>query len=302
MISASLEQVSQSIDILDLVEIKDGDRPVVRVDVRKAIMAIEAKIKSMPGALGEDPFPLKHLFAEGVYIREVTIPKGYFVVGKLHKDSYANFILSGDMSVLTEEGIKRVKGPSWTVAPAGTKRFGYSHEDTVWATVHANPENIKDIDKLESMIHAESYEELPAVIDCPELEAFTQEVIGSDNTPFNVEVFRAVTANVFSHEKEGFWSDWTKEQQELYMSGDWEAFSRARGYTEEEILDLRLWIHMKEDAESRGINALALVKDLLNASAINNIMKDTNGEIMLSSHIPSSKKTPYQQEEPCQEL
>jgi len=281
---ATLEQVAENIDIREIVDVAP-----VRVDVRKAILAIEAKIKSMPDALGEDPFPLTHSFAEGVYIREIRIPKGYFVVGKLHRDSYTSFIVSGDMSVLTEQGVKRVKGPSWAIAPAGTKRFGYSHEDTVWVTIHANPQNLRDIPALEKMIHAESYEELPPVVDVSPRKAVELDL------PFNVEIFRAVTKNVLDREKEGFWSDWTKEQQELYMSGDWEAFSRSRGYTDEEIADLNLWIYMKEDGEAQGINTLALVQDLLNASAIKNIIKDEKGEIMKTSHIPSSKKIPYEQ-------
>jgi hypothetical protein len=181
--SATLEQVAESVDIRELAEIKNIELPprrVVNINVRKAIQAIEAKIKSMPDALGEDPFPLRHSFADGVYIREITIPKGYFVVGKLHKHTYLNCVMSGDMSVLTESGIKRVKGPCWNVAPEGTKRFGYSHEDTVWVTAHANPNNIRDIAALEDMIHAKEYDELPQVIDigpCEELDSFVSAVL-----------------------------------------------------------------------------------------------------------------------------
>jgi hypothetical protein len=293
--TATIEQIAENIDIKELVEVKEGPRKVVSINIRKAIMAIEAKIKSLPGSLGEDPFPLAHSFAEGVYIREIKIPKGYFVVGKLHRDSYTSFIVSGDMSVLTEDGVKRVKGPSWSIAPAGTKRFGYSHEDTVWVTVHANPSNLRDIPTLERIIHAEGYEDLPQIIEANECKGIMDEAVHVEEMPFEVEIFRAVTKNILDNEKEGFWSDWTKEQQDLYMSGDWEAFSRSRGYSEEQIADLRLWIYMKESAEAVGINALATIKDLLNASALKNILKDEKGEIMLSSHIPSSKKIPYEQ-------
>ena len=274
--------------------IEQPPKQIVNVNLRKVIAAIEAKIKAMPGALGEDPFPLKHSFAKGVYVREIRIPKGYFVVGKLHKDTYLNCILSGDMSVLTEEGVKRIKGPCWNIAPEGTKRFGYSHEDTVWVTAHANPDEIRDIPTLESMIHARDYDEIPAVIDCEEANFLMNELT------FDVERFRALTREIFDHEKDGFWSDWTKEQQELYMSGDWEAFSRSRGYTESEIDTLREWIRVKEDGEARGINVLDTIRDLSLACALKNIEKDTKGEIMLSSHIPTSKKVPYERTGLCQ--
>lgn len=257
----------------------------VNLNLRKLIVTLEAKIKANPDSLGKDPFPLTHSFAEGLYIREIRIPKGYFVVGNLHKDNYFNCILSGDMSVLTEEGVKRVTGPCWNVAPAGTKRFGYSHEDTVWVTAHPNPENIRDIEKLESQIHAESYEEIAAVIEVEDYKRITCD--------FDAEKFRALTKTIFEHEKDGFWSDWTKEQQELYMSGDWEAFSRSRGYTEEEIADLASWISMKEDGESRGVPVLDIIRDLSVEQALINIVKDKRGEIFLSSHIPTSAKKPY---------
>ena len=83
----------------------------VNMKFRKLIYALENKINTLPGALGSDPFPLKHSFAEGVYIRELFIPKGYFCVGKLHRHSYINCFLKGDMTILTEDGIKRVKAP-----------------------------------------------------------------------------------------------------------------------------------------------------------------------------------------------
>lgn len=266
---------------------------IINMDLRKAIVAIEAIIKGMDGALGEDPFLLKHSFAKGIYIREITIPKGYFLVGKLHKDNYLNYILSGDMSVLTEGGVNRVRGSSWTVSPNGTKRFGYSHEETVWVTVHPNPEEIRDIKKLEDQIHVKDYDDLSGIIDvgkCKELDYFL-DVITIE--PFDIAKFREITKTIFEHEKPGFWSDWTKEQQELYLSGDWEAFSKSRGYSEKEISDLRTWINMKEDGERRGLNPLETIRDLSLEVALKNIENDKNGEILLSSHIPSSHKIPY---------
>ena len=128
---------------------------IQNVEYRKAIAVIEAAMKNVEGSLGEDPFPLTHEFAEGLYIRKILIPAGHFLVGKLHPQSYVSFIESGDMSVLTEHGVSRVTGPCVQISPEGTKRFGYSHEDTVWYTVHSNPTNERDVEKLENIIHAD---------------------------------------------------------------------------------------------------------------------------------------------------
>lgn len=270
-------------------------KPPVNMQFRRLVVALQKKIESLPGAMIGDCFPLKHSFAEGVYIREIVIPKGMFCIGKLHKESYINCIMMGDMTVFTEQGVKRIKGPCSVVAPAGTKRFGYSHEETVWITVHPNPTNSDNIEMLEKEIHAEDYDVLDDVIDVPNLESTFNNLMLTIINVFDADQFRQLTEKVFAHEKPGFWSDWTSEQQKLYMSGDWEAFSRSRGYTEEEISDMRLWIMMLEKGTAQGHKPLEIINDLSVAQAAKNIALDKNNEILKSSHIPSSKKLPYRE-------
>jgi hypothetical protein len=79
--------------------------------------------------------PVKHHFARGVYAREMFIPKGIVVVGRVHKYSQISICSRGDISVLTEAGIKRVQAGAHIVAPAGIKRAVYTHEDTVFTTI-----------------------------------------------------------------------------------------------------------------------------------------------------------------------
>jgi quercetin dioxygenase-like cupin family protein len=102
---------------------------------------------------------LKHNFAEGVYVREIFIPKGSLIVGKIHKHSHPNFLMKGEVSVLTEEGPKRLKAPLSMISPAGTKRVVYAHEDTVWITVHVTKKT--NLKKIEKDIIAKTYAELP---------------------------------------------------------------------------------------------------------------------------------------------
>ena len=254
---------------------------------RKLISLIEQRIKELPGAVGEDFFPLKHSFSEGLYVREILFPKGMFIVGKLHKGSYFSSMISGDISVLTETGMKRLKGAHPSIAPPKVKRFGYTHEDTVWVTVHPNPDNITDIDKLEDMIHdkEEYYEDDGS---CGEiLRLFTRNVLLDK---YNPKKFRELTKEIYDHEKPGMWSDWTKEQQELFISKDWEAFSRSRGYTEEEISKVKEWVRMKEFAEDHGLNPLVQIQDLTDAVIKRSLTYDKGGEIIKSSMMPESKK------------
>ena len=104
--------------------------------------------------------PVKHHFAEGLYAREMFIPKGTVVTGHIHKRENMNIMSQGDLSVLTEDGIKRVKAPFTIVSPPGTKRIAYAHEDTIWTTIH--PTDERDIEKIEAHFIAKTEQEFLA--------------------------------------------------------------------------------------------------------------------------------------------
>ena len=99
-----------------------------------------------------------HYFAKGLYAREIFIPKGTLLTGKIHRTEHLNIISKGDISVVTEEGTKRITAPFTMIAKPGTKRVGYAHEDTVWTTVHATDET--DLEKIELELIAADYGEL----------------------------------------------------------------------------------------------------------------------------------------------
>jgi len=127
------------------------------------MLEFESVLGSIPGAkFGDDACPLKHTFADGLYIREMSAPKGMLNVSKLHRTNHPYFILKGDVSVLTENGMVRIKAPHFGITKAGTKRIVYFNEDTVWITVHATNET--DLEKIEDEVIAKNYEELPESI------------------------------------------------------------------------------------------------------------------------------------------
>lgn len=99
----------------------------------------------------------RHYFADGLYGREITIPEGTVLTGKIHKFEHLNFLMKGDISVLTEDGIKRIQAPAVIVSRPGTKRVGYAHTETVWCTVHATEE--KDPDQAEAKLVCCTHEE-----------------------------------------------------------------------------------------------------------------------------------------------
>ena len=125
------------------------------IHVRNYLETLENFLLQFP----QIDLPLKHTFPSGVYVREIFLPKDSIVIGKIHRHDHLNFISYGDVTVLTKDGRKRVKGPATMISSAGTKRAVYAHEDTVWTTVHANPKNETDLEKLENEIICKNYDE-----------------------------------------------------------------------------------------------------------------------------------------------
>ena len=93
--------------------------------------------------------PVKHNFAEGVYIRELFIPKDSLIIGKRHRYETCNILLKGELSIYMGPDIpvKRMKAPCIFNSKPGTKKMAYSHEDTIFINVH--PTNERDLEKIE---------------------------------------------------------------------------------------------------------------------------------------------------------
>ena len=98
----------------------------------------------------------RHYFSDGLYAREIFIPKGTLLTGKIHKREHINIVSKGKIAVVTEFGRKVIEAPCTFIAPPGTKRAGLALEDTVWTTVHAC--ECKDAESAEAELIAPSFE------------------------------------------------------------------------------------------------------------------------------------------------
>lgn len=122
-------------------------------DMRGKVLRLEETLKQYE----QLPEQLSHHFAGGVYARELLIPKGAVIVGKIHRHAHLNFLMKGDISVLTEHGVKRLKAPAIISSAPGIKRSGYAHEDTIWITVHVTEET--DLETIEAQMICKTFEE-----------------------------------------------------------------------------------------------------------------------------------------------
>ena len=110
----------------------------------------EIKNFLMDPTMEQAELPLKHSFAPGVYAREMEIPAGTLLIGKIHKHRHHNFLMKGSIIVLTEtNGVELLQAPLMIVSEEGTQRIGYAVTDTVWTTIHENKDNSEDLVLIE---------------------------------------------------------------------------------------------------------------------------------------------------------
>lgn len=121
---------------------------------RDQMMRLQAAV----GELAPAETPLRHFFAGGIYAREMTIPAGVVVVGKIHKKPHLLIVSAGDVTIITESGVKRVQAPYVIVGEPGIKRAAFAHTETVVTAFHATGET--DLEKIEAEFIAPDYSAL----------------------------------------------------------------------------------------------------------------------------------------------
>ncbi len=136
------------------------DERMARVRDRAAISDLEAKLRAETECV--DPETLtSHDFCEGVYIRTLKIPKGFTVVGKIHRHACFNILLSGSIQIaLTDGSSVTMTAPHVFKSEPGEKKAGFALEDTIWLNIHATEE--KDLQKIEEQLIVPSFEALDA--------------------------------------------------------------------------------------------------------------------------------------------
>ena len=126
---------------------------------REAIMRLQDAIISEGLDVGPASCPVKHHFAPGSYGREMTLPAGLVVVGKIHKHAHINVISKGRVQVFTEqEGVLELAAPCTFVSSPGTKRVVHVLEETVWTTVHVTDKT--DLAEIEREVIATDFMEV----------------------------------------------------------------------------------------------------------------------------------------------
>lgn len=95
----------------------------------------------------------EHVLHGGMYARTIRIPANTMLTGAL--TSCDNLcIVSGDITVTTDDGARRLTGFHVLSAKAGAKRAGITHADTCWTTLI--PTNVATVTDAENQLTCEA--------------------------------------------------------------------------------------------------------------------------------------------------
>jgi len=125
-----------------------------KAGIRDRIGEIEAIAKTLP----QLEIEVRHHFSKGVYAREMRVPQGAVVIGKIHRFENFNILSQGKVTVVSIDGRMTVEAPFHFVASPGAKRVFFAHTDAVWTVMHGTDE--KDLEKIEEIFIAKDYQDL----------------------------------------------------------------------------------------------------------------------------------------------
>lgn len=146
-----------------------------KVAYREKILAAQAQMMGLiadgetPDTLSECVLthtytPVHEEYGCGTYARQMFIPKGTVLIGKIHRHPCLNFVMQGRIVVTTEDGPKLITAPCHFVSEAGVKRAGYAEEDTIWVTVHMTKfTGEENLDRMEDELIAPTFEDMGLV-------------------------------------------------------------------------------------------------------------------------------------------
>lgn len=131
--------------------------------LRSKIDQLEECMQQMPNQVAIEDIEVKHHFTNnGLYAREMIIPKGMLITGRVKKHEHISVLSAGFVTEVTEAGVQHIKAPYTMVSLPGTKRVVLAHETTVWTTIHATKET--DLAKVEADLIVCSDEEYSALL------------------------------------------------------------------------------------------------------------------------------------------
>jgi quercetin dioxygenase-like cupin family protein len=109
----------------------------------------EEEFKAVEGQWAFDP-QTKHNFSDGLYAKEMIMPKGHIAYSHKHPYSHLSILAKGRVILKTEAYNKEYVAPACINIEANTYHQIESLEDCVWFCIHATEET--DCSKIDEVL------------------------------------------------------------------------------------------------------------------------------------------------------
>ena len=91
-----------------------------------------------------------HHFSDGLYTKEIPIPKDYMVIQHRHNYSHLSILAKGRVLVHVDDEVKEVVGPACLEIKKGAFHSIKALEDSLWYCIHATDET--DLNNMEDVL------------------------------------------------------------------------------------------------------------------------------------------------------
>jgi len=91
-----------------------------------------------------------HHFSDGLYSKEMHIPKGYTAISHKHNHSHLSILAKGSVMVTTDIDSMQYTAPACIEIKAEINHAIFALEDCVWYCIHATNET--DTDKIDKVL------------------------------------------------------------------------------------------------------------------------------------------------------
>lgn len=116
-------------------------RQAMETPAQRRIDAALPELRALP----QVDCPLIHRFTPGMYIREIFMPKGTFIISQIHKTEHPFVVTVGRVKVWIEDkGIEEITAPFVGITKPGTRRILEIVEDCRWITFHPTEKTTVD--------------------------------------------------------------------------------------------------------------------------------------------------------------
>ena len=114
-----------------------------------------------------------------MYCREITIPEGAFITGRIYKFDHVEIMLSGEITIISADGgTKRYEGHNVIEAKAGKRQGGLAHKETKWLTINCIPDYLPMAEALDftSVLTYKEYQDFHDSLNRADYEYFLNEI------------------------------------------------------------------------------------------------------------------------------